>query len=168
MTLMLRDCANLYPLIFEAALRALLAAAVVWAGLRLLRIANVVVMKAAWALVLVASIALPLMPGLRSMPTWAALRLPAVPASLALRQAAAIPVAVTTPAQIATESPGTSMADAATESYSSPAISDEHYGSTAQTTAIENQTVDEAVVGSASERQSSIVAPASTAPAASA
>src|SRR5665213_3476000 len=95
MTAMMRDCANLYPLILESALRALLAAAVVWAGLRLLRVANVVVMKAAWALVLVASIALPLMPGLRNLPAWAALRLPAVPATSVMRQAAAAPAAAT-------------------------------------------------------------------------
>jgi len=46
----------------EAALRALVAAAVVWAGLRALRVTNVVVEKAAWALVLFSALALPLVP----------------------------------------------------------------------------------------------------------
>ena len=68
---------SFYPLILESALRALLAAAIVWAGLRLLRVANVLVLKAAWALVLVAAFALPLAPNWLSLPVWAALKLPA-------------------------------------------------------------------------------------------
>jgi len=157
MTAMLRDCANLYPLILEAALRALLAAAVVWAGLRLLRVANVVVMKAAWALVLVASIALPLTPGLRNVPAWAALRLPAVPTSSVMRQAAVNPAAETiVPAQSVPAIATAPMADTAIERYSSPAISDEHYGST-HATVIENPHVNGAVVESASDPQLSIV-----------
>ncbi len=79
----------LYPLMLEAALRALLAAAAVWTGLRLLRVANVVVLKAAWALVLAASLALPLAPGWLSASAWAALRLPAMPAFSVPQQSAA-------------------------------------------------------------------------------
>jgi hypothetical protein len=44
----------------EAALRALLLALTVWAGLRLLRVDNVLAQKAAWSLVLAASVAMPL------------------------------------------------------------------------------------------------------------
>ena len=52
----------LVALILEAALRALLAAVAVWAGLRLLGVGNVLVQKAAWGLVLVAALAMPPMP----------------------------------------------------------------------------------------------------------
>ena len=167
MTAMLRDCANIFPLILEAALRALLAAAVVWTGLRLLRVANVVVMKAAWALVLVSSIALPLMPGLRNVPAWAALRLPAVPASSVMAQAAAPAAALNAPAYRETGIAATPMADAPTDHYSSPAISDEHYGSASRTAVVENPHVDGAIVERASDPQPSIVSAASKTPAAS-
>ncbi len=83
---------SLYPLILEAALRALIAAAAVWTGLRLMRVANVLVLKAAWALVLIAAMALPLAPSWLKLPGWAALRLPALSA---VQQAAAIPAATT-------------------------------------------------------------------------
>ena len=66
----------LVPLILEAALRALLAAVAVEASLRLLRVGNVLVQKAAWGLVLVAALAMPLMPNWTGL---AALRLPAIP-----------------------------------------------------------------------------------------
>jgi beta-lactamase regulating signal transducer with metallopeptidase domain len=68
----------LVPLLLEAALRALLAAIAVWAGLRLLRVGNVLVQKAAWGLVLVAALAMPLMPHWQVLPATAALRLPAL------------------------------------------------------------------------------------------
>ena len=71
--------AVLVPLILEAALRALLAAVAVWAGLRLLSVGNVLVQKTAWGLVLVAALALPLVPHWQALPTLAALRLPALP-----------------------------------------------------------------------------------------
>jgi beta-lactamase regulating signal transducer with metallopeptidase domain len=64
------------PVILEAALRALVAAAAVWGSLRLLRVANVFVLKTAWALVLVAALALPLVPQWKLLPAWATLRLP--------------------------------------------------------------------------------------------
>jgi hypothetical protein len=60
-------------------LRALFAAVAVWAGLRLLRVGNVLVQKAAWGLVLVAALAMPLAPHWPSLPAIAALRLPALP-----------------------------------------------------------------------------------------
>ena len=71
--------AALVPLILEAALRALLAALAVWAGMRLLSISNVLVQKAAWGLVLVAALALPMLPHWQVLPAFAALRLPALP-----------------------------------------------------------------------------------------
>lgn len=68
----------LVPLLLEAALRALLAAIAVWAGLRLLRVGNVLVQKAAWGLVLAAALAMPLMPHWQVLPATAALRIPAL------------------------------------------------------------------------------------------
>jgi len=44
----------------EAALRALLMALAVWGGLRVFRVTNVVAQKAAWGLVLVCAVAVPL------------------------------------------------------------------------------------------------------------
>ncbi len=61
----------------EAALRALAAATAVWASLRILRVKNLVAQKAAWAMVLAASLAMPLLMGPRWTPAWAALKLPA-------------------------------------------------------------------------------------------
>ena len=48
------------PSLVEAALRALLVAAVVWAGLRSLRVTNVLAQKAAWGLVLFSALLMPL------------------------------------------------------------------------------------------------------------
>jgi beta-lactamase regulating signal transducer with metallopeptidase domain len=47
--------------ILEAALRALVVAAAVWAGLRVMRVGNVIAQKAAWSLVLAAAILMPLL-----------------------------------------------------------------------------------------------------------
>lgn len=47
------------PSLIEAAVRGLLLAAVVWAGLRALRVRNVVAQKATWGLVLAAALAIP-------------------------------------------------------------------------------------------------------------
>jgi beta-lactamase regulating signal transducer with metallopeptidase domain len=71
--------AALVPLILEAALRALLAALAVWAGLRLLSVGNVLVQKAAWGLILIAALAMPLAPHWQALPAFAALRIPAFP-----------------------------------------------------------------------------------------
>ena len=132
--------AALYPLMLEAALRALLAAAAVWAGLRLLRVSNVVVLKVAWALVLVASMALPLAPGWLSAGAKAALTLPAMPAiSVSQGMAANASDGPKAQSQVA-KTPDAEMAtaDAYSEHYSSPAISDEHFGSAAKQTARES------------------------------
>jgi hypothetical protein len=51
----------LLPLLVESALRALAAAVLVWAALRLLRVRNVRAQKAAWTLVLLGAIAMPLL-----------------------------------------------------------------------------------------------------------
>ncbi|HEX4758056.1 MAG TPA: M56 family metallopeptidase [Terracidiphilus sp.] len=69
--------AALVPLILQAALQALFAAAVVWFGLRVLRVANVLVQKAAWGLVLVAALALPMVPHWQPLSAWATFRLSA-------------------------------------------------------------------------------------------
>jgi beta-lactamase regulating signal transducer with metallopeptidase domain len=61
--------------LLEATLRALIAALAVWAVIRLLRIRNVLAQKAAWGLVLIAALAMPLLMRWR-VPTWAALNLP--------------------------------------------------------------------------------------------
>jgi beta-lactamase regulating signal transducer with metallopeptidase domain len=66
----------LVPLLIEASLRALVAAVAVWAGLRLLGVGNVLVQKVAWALVLIAALALPLSPRWHVLPDSVALKLP--------------------------------------------------------------------------------------------
>jgi len=65
-----------FSLIIEAALRAILAALVVWAGLRLLRVGNVLAQKTAWALVLAAAVAMPLLMRWQSLPAFAIVRVP--------------------------------------------------------------------------------------------
>jgi len=64
------------PVLMEAALRALLVAVTVWAGLRLLRVSNVVAQKAAWGLVLAAAAAMPLLMRWEILPASMALRVP--------------------------------------------------------------------------------------------
>jgi beta-lactamase regulating signal transducer with metallopeptidase domain len=68
-----------FPLLIEAALRALLVGLVVWAGLRLLRVGNVLAQKAVWALVLAAAVAMPLLMRWHGIPAFTLLRVP-VPA----------------------------------------------------------------------------------------
>ena len=126
---------SLYPLMLEAALRALLAAVAVWAGLRMLRVVNVVVLKAAWALVLVASIALPLAPGWLSAPGTAALKLPAISVSQQLGGNA--DDSRNAQPQVAA-APEADAVTAYSARYSSPAISDDHFGSAASRTAAES------------------------------
>jgi beta-lactamase regulating signal transducer with metallopeptidase domain/uncharacterized protein YlzI (FlbEa/FlbD family) len=65
-----------FILLIEAALRALLVALVVWAGLRLFRVGNVMAQKAAWTMVLAASVAMPLMMRWQGLPAFATLRVP--------------------------------------------------------------------------------------------
>jgi hypothetical protein len=48
------------PVLIEAGLRAMLVALTVWAGLRCLRVSNVLAQKAAWGLVLAAAVSMPL------------------------------------------------------------------------------------------------------------
>lgn len=74
-------------LLLEAALRALAAACVLGAGLRLLRVKNVPAQKAAWGLVLAAALAMPLLMRLPWLSAWAAVRLPAPAWPQALRTA---------------------------------------------------------------------------------
>jgi hypothetical protein len=68
------------PSLVEVALRALLVAAAVWAGLRLMRVRDVLAQKAAWSLVLAAAITmpalLPLVPRLHILPAGLTLTAP--------------------------------------------------------------------------------------------
>ena len=124
---------NLYPLLIEAALRALVAAVAVWIGLRALRVANVVVLKTAWAIVLIAAVALPFSPTKVGTPSWAALNLPPI-SSVELQQNDAAKTAVAPIAQ-AVASPVFSAADSTTgqadsAQYSSSSIADSQVEST--------------------------------------
>ena len=97
----------LVPLILQASLQALFAAAAVWGGLRLLRVANVLVQKAAWGLVLVAALALPLVPHWQPLPGSAVFRLPAIaqdqlPTSTMASNSATTPTATPAPAEPST------------------------------------------------------------------
>jgi beta-lactamase regulating signal transducer with metallopeptidase domain len=62
--------------LIEAALRALLVALMVWAGLRLLRVGNVLAQKAAWGLVLAAALLMPLLMHWQWLPANATVKLP--------------------------------------------------------------------------------------------
>jgi hypothetical protein len=64
-------------MLLEAALRALVAAAILWTGLRLLRVRNVPAQKTAWGLVLAVALAMPLLMRV-PLPAWAQLRVPAL------------------------------------------------------------------------------------------
>ncbi len=65
------------PVLFEAVLRAVVAACILGAGLRLLRVTNVRAQKAAWSAMLLAGIALPLLTLSQWIPSWAEIRLTA-------------------------------------------------------------------------------------------
>jgi beta-lactamase regulating signal transducer with metallopeptidase domain len=67
-----------FTVLLEATLRALIAALAVWAGLRLLRVKNVPAQKAAWGLMLVAALAMPLLMRWHLVPAWA-VNLPITP-----------------------------------------------------------------------------------------
>jgi hypothetical protein len=66
-------------LVAEAALRAALGAAVVWCGMRILRIRNVPVQKAAWGMVLAAALAMPLLLHWHLRPVTVSISLPQMP-----------------------------------------------------------------------------------------
>jgi hypothetical protein len=65
-------------ILFGAALRALLAACAVWTGLQLLRVKNVRAQKAAWSVLLIAALAMPLFLLGHWFPAWAEVRAPAL------------------------------------------------------------------------------------------
>jgi predicted nucleic acid-binding Zn-ribbon protein len=80
------------PVLIESALRALLVALTVWAGLRLFRVSNVPAQKAAWSLVLACAVAMPLLMRWQILPDSMAFKVPAAlrhfsPGSLPLREA---------------------------------------------------------------------------------
>ncbi len=123
------------PIMLEAALRSLLVAAAVAAGLRILRVRNVLAQKSAWTLVLAAALAMPLLQPLAArwqlLPATATFTLPQHPFSSLVsrltplrprpaasvaepRALAAASLAAKQPAQIFTyTSSGTSSADVA-------------------------------------------------------
>jgi beta-lactamase regulating signal transducer with metallopeptidase domain len=65
------------PVLIEAGLRAMLVALTVWAGLRCLRVSNVLAQKAAWVLVLTAAVSMPLAMRWQWLPASMSLRVPA-------------------------------------------------------------------------------------------
>jgi hypothetical protein len=65
------------PVLIEAALRAMLVAVTVWAGLRIFRVSNVPAQKAAWGLVLACAVAMPLVMQWRVLPNSFTVRVPA-------------------------------------------------------------------------------------------
>jgi BlaR1 peptidase M56 len=64
------------PVLLEAALRALLVAITVWAGLGIFRVSNVLAQKIAWALVLACAVAMPLVMRWHILPPAMALNIP--------------------------------------------------------------------------------------------
>jgi len=112
--------AALVPLILEAALRALLAAVAVWAGLRLLGIGNVLVQKTAWGLILVAALAMPLAPHWQALPVFAALRIPAFPQFAPGKTMPILQMSTPDKARIATHSAATPVRARAATSTSAP------------------------------------------------
>jgi beta-lactamase regulating signal transducer with metallopeptidase domain len=67
---------HMIPTLIEAALRALVVAFAVWAGLRLLRVGNVLAQKTAWGLVLAAALLMPLLMHRQWLPVNATVKLP--------------------------------------------------------------------------------------------
>ena len=115
------------PILFEAVLRALIAACVLGALLRLLRVRNVPAQKAAWGLVLVAAISMPLMMRWQWLPSWAAVKLPTASWT---RIAAPAPIAAkSSPAPVAQfeERQTNARPVASEENYDLPAISDSDF-----------------------------------------
>jgi len=68
---------SLFSVLLEAVFRALIAGVAVWGGLRLLRVKNLLAQKAAWGLVLMAGVAMPLLMRWQWVPAWALVKLPA-------------------------------------------------------------------------------------------
>jgi beta-lactamase regulating signal transducer with metallopeptidase domain len=150
--------AHLYPLMLEAALRGLLAAAAVWAGLRLLRLANVLVLKAAWALVLVASVALPLAPRWQHVPASAALQLPAI-FSVPQQSASNASASQESRPQVAASDGAMTSVETDSGSYSSPVISDDHAESAANREAIADDETAAALSADVQETRHQSAAP---------
>jgi len=68
---------SLFTVLLEAVVRALIAGAAVWAGLRLFRMRNPVAEKAAWGLVLAAAVAMPVLMRWQGGPGWASIKIAA-------------------------------------------------------------------------------------------
>jgi beta-lactamase regulating signal transducer with metallopeptidase domain len=113
------------PLLVEAAMRALAAAVVLWAAMRLLRVENVLAQKAAWGLVLAAALAMPLLMRAPLLPKWAAVRIPAV--TWHREPKAAAPAHAATPAVAWSAKPRAAHAKDVAESAAVPADDPEQY-----------------------------------------
>jgi beta-lactamase regulating signal transducer with metallopeptidase domain len=102
--------------LIEAALRSLLVAAAVWAGLRTLQVSNVLVQKIAWALVLLSALVMPVTMRWQAFPHGMSLVLPAK----LWQQALAKPEAAAPMNAIQRPAPALSLPDSiATEGFSS-------------------------------------------------
>lgn len=91
---------SLMPILLESAMRALIAAAVIWAGLHVFRVRNVPAQKAAWGLMLMAALAMPLVMRSSWLPAWAAVKLPASLLSTTASHAATAAVVSRTASQL--------------------------------------------------------------------
>ena len=104
-----------FTVLLEATLRALIAAFAVWGGLRLLRVKNVPAQKAAWGLMLVAALAMPMLMRWQLVPAWAAVNLPIMPI-----EKIAAPAPVT--AQISAPAPVAAISSREQETISQPGL----------------------------------------------
>lgn len=125
------------PALVEAALRALVVALIVWAGLRVLRVRAVVMQKAAWGLVLAAAIAMPFLMRWQWLPSYAQIRVTAPqrsPVTQSLRQGATASTSVSPAAPAA--APQLSMAPEPEplggDRFPAPAISKSEFNSSDQ------------------------------------
>ncbi len=116
------------PVLFEAVLRALIAACVLGVVLRLLRVRNVPAQKAAWGLVLMAALAMPLLMRWQWVPAWAEVKLPTAHwrtmTAAAPVAATASPAPVSQPPEPAANPQSVSPAE---DRYDLPAISDSDF-----------------------------------------
>jgi beta-lactamase regulating signal transducer with metallopeptidase domain len=109
------------PILLEAAARALVAALVLWAGLRLLRVRNVPAQKTAWGLVLAVALAMPLLMRM-PLPGWAQVRVPAL-ALPALHGATPAATQSVSPQSVAPQSDALPSAPAASASLDATPVS---------------------------------------------
>jgi beta-lactamase regulating signal transducer with metallopeptidase domain len=116
------------PIVFEAVLRALIAACVLGAGLRLLRVRNVPAQKVAWGLVLLAALAMPLLMRWQRLPAWAAVKVPAIAWTRTAHVAPASATAASIPVPLLHEPAAIRQPRAVTDDhFDAPGISDSDF-----------------------------------------